>query len=162
MRYISNSPLQTQEFAKKVLTKLKGKNPICLYGELGSGKTTFVQGLARALGVKKRVISPTFILMRSYQLPVTSYQKRGDWRLATGDWQHLIHLDCYRIESEKDLKSFDLKELCEDKKNLVVIEWAEKLKKILPKGRIDIEFEYAGRNKRKILISCQPPVSSYQ
>ena len=153
----SNSSLQTQKLAKKFLEKLKGKNLICLYGQLGSGKTTFVQGLAKALGVKKRVVSPTFILLREYE--VTSHQspvarKENSWELETGGWQRLTHLDCYRIESEQDLKSFDLKELWEDKKNLVVIEWAEKLKKILPKERIDIKFEYVGRNKRRILISC--------
>ena len=155
MEYTSNSPLQTKKIASKILPKLKGKNIICLYGELGAGKTTFVQGLAKALGIKKRLTSPTFILLKEYK--VASHQPPAtrmgiNWKLETGNWKHLIHVDCYRLASEKDLKSIDLTEIWEDKQNLVIIEWAEKFSQILPRQRIDIKFEHTGKNKRKITI----------
>lgn len=161
---ITNSPSETQQLAGKILSKLKDRNIVCLYGELGAGKTTFVQGLAKALGIEKRVISPTFILLREYevasrQLPVA--RRKNNWKLVAGNWKHLLHLDCYRIDSEEDFKSIDLKELWQDKNNLVVIEWTERIAKILPKERIDIKFEYISENEREITMvtSSQSPVA---
>jgi len=143
MEYTSSSVAQTHELAQHLVKDLN-HNLICLYGELGSGKTTFVQGMAKALGIKKRLLSPTFILVREYriknsQLPITNYQL-------------LFHVDCYRIASAKDIKSVDLAELWSDPNNLVVIEWAQRLQKILPNRRIDIKFSYEAQNKRKIEI----------
>ena len=127
------------------MKKLEDRNVICLYGELGVGKTTFVQGLAKELGVKKRVTSPTFILIREYKIKNCQIAKLPNCKF-------LYHTDCYRIKSERDVKSIDLSEIWEDKNNLVVIEWAGKIKKILPQKRIDIKFEYISKNKRKIII----------
>lgn len=141
---ISSSVEETQKLAKKILPSLKNKNLICLYGSLGSGKTTFVQGLAQALGIKRKVISPTFVLLRSYTI-------KNSHSSAT-TFQSLIHIDCYRVSSEKDIRSIDLIELLSDPKNLIIIEWAEKIKKILPKERIDIKFKHINENKRKITI----------
>lgn len=141
---ISSSVKETQKLAKKILPSLKNKNLICLYGSLGSGKTTFVQGLAQALGIKKRIISPTFILAREHEIKGSKFKKLKSVKL--------IHIDCYRVSSEKDIRSIDLIELWSDPKNLIIIEWAEKIKKILPKERIDIKFKHIDENKRKITI----------
>jgi len=129
----SSSVKETHKLAEKILKEIKS-NLICLYGDLGSGKTTFTQGLAKALGVKGRVISPSFVLVREYE---TKTQK-------------LIHIDCYRLRSEKDFKAMDLEELWSDPENLVIIEWAGKVKNILPKKRLDIYFKYLDKNKREI------------
>ena len=142
--HISHSPVETGKIAGELLPLLAAKKIVCLYGELGSGKTTFVQGLAKALGVKKNIPSPTFILIREYpvkKLPITK----------------LIHVDCYRLESEKDIRAVDLKEFWQDEKNLVVIEWAERIKSILPKERTDLCFEYANTDEktRKITVFRQ-------
>ena len=139
--HITHSPAETGKIAGKLLPLLAAKKIVCLYGELGSGKTTFVQGLAKALGIKKNIPSPTFILIREYpieKLPITK----------------LIHVDCYRLESEKDIRAVDLKELWQNKRNLVVIEWAERIKSILPKERTDLCFEYvnADEKTRKITV----------
>ena len=141
---ISSSVEETQKLAKKILPSLKNKNLICLYGSLGSGKTTFVQGLAQALGIKKRIISPTFILAREYKIAKFSN--------PNFQFSKFFHIDCYRVSSEKDIRSIDLIELLSDPKNLIIIEWAEKIKKILPKERIDIKFKHINENKRKITI----------
>lgn len=140
--FLSQSVKQTHKLAKKILGELKGKNLICLYGPLGSGKTTFVQGLAKALGIKKRIISPTFILLREYKIK--------PYPLYPTPYTLFTHIDCYRLQNENDIRSIDLKETLSDKENLVIIEWAEKVKKVLPKERIDIKFEYLNENKRKI------------
>jgi len=113
---------------------------IALTGELGSGKTTFVQGLARGLGIKKRVLSPTFILMRQYAIRYMPYA-------------NFYHVDLYRVENEKDVRGLGLSEIWSNPENIVAIEWAEKIKKILPKKRIDIRFNYLNNNQRKITIS---------
>lgn len=142
MHLISNSVQDTHRIAQQLLSSLK-TNLICLYGDLGSGKTTFVQGLAKALGIKKHIISPTFIIMKEYSI---------HHPLSMIYYSSLIHIDCYRLHSALNAKSFNFQELWSDKNNLVVIEWAEKIKNILPKKRIDIKFSYIDNNKRKITI----------
>lgn len=99
---------------------------ICLYGELGSGKTTYVQGFVKGLGITSRLLSPTFIIVRRYSL--------------IGHVGFLYHIDLYRLESKKDLRELGLSEILADKDSFVLIEWAEKLGSILPKERIDARF----------------------
>lgn len=107
---------------------------VALVGDLGSGKTTFVQGLAKGLGVKQRIISPTFILMRNYN--------------------HFYHLDLYRLEDNvwEEVKNLGVEEIWDNPDNVVVIEWAEKIHDHLPKDVIWIQFESEGKNKRGITI----------
>lgn len=129
---------ETQELGKKFALDLKtgGNHPsvICLYGDLGSGKTTFIQGFAQGLGITKRILSPTFILMRQYSII------------------NFYHIDLYRIEGEKDVEALGLDEIFSNPENVVAIEWPEKIESILPKKRINIKFEYLDENKRKIII----------
>lgn len=109
---------------------------IALSGDLGSGKTTFIQGFAEGLGITSRLVSPTFILMRQYPI----------------DSGKLYHLDVYRFEKDpqKEAKDLGLLEIISDPKNIVVIEWAEKIRDILPKDTEWISFEYVDENTRKI------------
>ena len=132
MEIITKSARETQDLGEKIGTDLKSGSLICLYGDLGSGKTTFMQGFAIGLGIKKRVLSPTFIIMRQYD--------------------NLYHIDLYRIKDEKDVESLGLQEIWSDPKNVIAIEWPEKIEKILPKKRTNIHFEYLGEDERKILI----------
>ena len=141
METITNSPNQTQKLGEEFAYRLKGGEIIGLIGELGSGKTTFVQGLAKGLGVKKRIISPTFVLIRSY---------KGKTR--EGKSLNLYHVDLYRIRDINDARGLGLEEIWSNPKNIVVIEWAEKIEKILPKKAIKIYFEYLGENRRRIKI----------
>ena len=138
MKFISHSPQETQDLAKDIISELKDTNTIALYGELGAGKTTFVQGLARELGIKKRILSPTYILMRTYQIPQQPI------------YNSLVHIDLYRVESAQDLKSIDLEQLFSDTKNLIVIEWAEKLDASQLKNALKIKFKTMSENQRII------------
>jgi len=109
-----------------------------LIGELGSGKTTFIQGMAKGLRIKERITSPTFVIMKRYIIlkkKVSSF----------------YHIDCYRVQS-KDLLDLGLKEIINQPENLIVIEWAEKVKKILPRDTFWIKFEYLDKDKRKIIL----------
>lgn len=107
-----------------------------MVGNLGSGKTTFVQGLADGLGVTQSVASPTFVLMRQY--PTKS--------------RKLYHVDLYRLEKDvtQEYKSLGLDEIAEKGGNIVVVEWAEKIRNVLPKDTIWINFKTTGENTRRI------------
>ena len=141
MEFITESARQTQKIGRKVATDLIKKTPtiIALTGDLGSGKTTFVQGFVKGLGIRKKIISPTFILMRTYKA-----------RKA----KMLYHLDLYRLENnfKEEMENLGVSDIWKEKNNILVIEWAEKIKNLLPKGTAWIRFEYLSDNKRKIII----------
>ncbi len=139
-QFLTKSQRQTNKLAEilaqEIIRKpLNEKNALVigLEGELGSGKTTFIKGFAKGLGIRKKLTSPTFVLMREYK--------------------NLYHIDCYRIKSYKDILALDFKEIISNPQNTVLIEWAEKIKQILPKNRIWIKFKIITDNKRKITIS---------
>jgi len=135
--YITNSSEETQKLGERFAQKLQGGDVLALYGNLGSGKTTFIQGLARGLGVKRRIISPTFIIVRHYKI----------------DGGNFYHVDLYRTESRHDLLGVGLDQIITQKDSVIAIEWAEKMGELLPRKRIDIEFEYIEDNKRQIKIT---------
>lgn len=134
--FTTNSFRETQEVGKDIGVKLKRGEILALYGDLGSGKTTFVQGLAYGLGIKRRIISPTFVIVRSYELGVMSF----------------YHIDLYRIERAVQVEGLGLKEILNNKNNIVAIEWAKRLGDLLPKKRMDINFEYLAEDKRRIVF----------
>lgn len=134
--YITNSAVETQKIAIDLAKSLKGGEVMCFYGDLGYGKTTFIQGMARGLGVKGRIISPTFIIMRTYRLEKLNF----------------YHIDLYRIESENEVIDLGITDMMNKSENILAIEWPEKMGKLLTKNRIDIKFEYLDEDKRKITI----------
>lgn len=136
-KIVTNSFKETQEIGQRFAKTLNNGDVLCLYGNLGSGKTSFVQGVARGLGIDKRIISPTFIIIRSYILKKFSF----------------YHVDLYRTSGSNDLISLGLPELIDSKENILAIEWAEKLEEFLPRNRIDLRFEQIGDNTRRIFIN---------
>jgi tRNA threonylcarbamoyladenosine biosynthesis protein TsaE len=136
---ITSSFKQTQELGEKFAQTLQGGAIIALHGDLGSGKTTFTQGVAKGLGLSQPIVSPTFILMREYRI-----DKQG---LET-----LYHIDLYRTESERDAKGLGIEDVFADKEGVVLVEWPEKMGNLLPEKRIDIFFEYLSETERKVLI----------
>jgi len=131
----TKTDMETKELGKEFAKKMVGGEIICLYGDLGSGKTTFVQGLAEGLGIKKKVTSPTFVLV--HQFPLVNNKV-------------FYHFDCYRLQ-KNNVKDIGLYELFSEK-NIIAIEWAERIKDFLPKKRIDIKIDYNSKNKRDISI----------
>lgn len=139
---ITNSTGETQKVASDLAKILHGGEVVALHGDLGSGKTTFVQGLAKGLGIKGQIISPTFIIVRTYKLDKT----------RLNDLNHFYHIDLYRIEHESGIVGLGIEEIVNDSENIVAIEWAERMGSLLPEKRIDIAFEYVDEGKRKITI----------
>ncbi len=124
---ITKTALETQKYGEKLASKLKNGGVLCLYGDLGAGKTTLVQGLAKGLGIKRRITSPTFIIMRKYE--------------------NFWHIDLYRLENADSL---GLLEIFADPKNIVIIEWPEIIKNILPKHYIEIKIKNISETEREI------------
>lgn len=145
LEFVTKSAEQTLNLGKRVAASLLGGEILALVGELGAGKTTFVQGLAKGLGIKKRVISPTFIIVRKYILPITNHQSL----IA-----NFHHVDLYRLEEnlENEIKNLGLDEIWGKKENIVAIEWAEKIKNLIPKNATWIYFETLDEDNRAIKI----------
>ena len=119
---------------------------MALEGELGSGKTVFTKGIAIGLGIKEQITSPTFVIVKQYQISNIKYYKYGKSPLF------LVHIDCYRINNPDDAESIGLKEYFESKDNITIIEWAENIKSILPKVTKYIKLEHLRKDQRKITI----------
>ncbi len=131
---ISNSLEDTKKFAEKIASKLKGGEVIALVGDLGAGKTYLTKFLVEALGGDlTEVISPTYIYHRQYE----------------GDKFLVNHFDMYRIDSVDEVDSVGLLEALEDKDAITIIEWADKVREILPKKTIWIEIESIGETERE-------------
>ena len=154
--HITNSPSQTRKIAeilaKKILkTPLEKKALILrLEGDLGGGKTTFLQGFAKGLGIKEKILSPTFVIIKKYKIPA------GQAGLSVGQvsrLQSFYHIDCYRIKKPKEILNLEFKEIISNPKNIIAIEWAEKIKKMLPQDAFSIKFDFLSKNKRKIKLS---------
>lgn len=135
---ISKSEGETQEIAKKIAKRVEKGGIVCLFGEIGTGKTTFTKGLAQYFGIEKfSVKSPTYTFIRKY----------------SKNEQNLYHIDLYRLEIIDDLLAREIDELTENKSNIIIIEWADKMKNQLPEKRIEITFEYLEERTRKITIN---------
>jgi len=139
-KYLSQKPEDTFALGEKLAASLNGGEVVALYGNLGAGKTAFVQGLALALGVKNKVNSPTFNIMKVYK---TKHQKI----------KQLCHIDAYRLSGFQDLLDIGVQDYLEDKNALVVIEWADKIKEILPKNVIKVAIKSVNEFVREINIS---------
>ena len=126
-----------KEFAARILKSKKTPVIIGLSGNLGSGKTFFTRSFLAGIGVKEKITSPTFVIMREYML------KRGVFKKA-------YHLDVYRLEP-KDLKVLGFSRLLKEKHAIIIIEWAEKIKKLLPKKTIWIHFTHGKKENERII-----------
>ena len=120
-----------QDFITGLSPQVGDATVVALSGDLGAGKTTFAQAVARALGVEETVSSPTFVIEKVYQLSGQSFEK-------------LIHIDAYRLESAHELEVLGWRETVADPNNLILIEWPERLAALVPEGAIHIRFEIQG------------------
>jgi tRNA threonylcarbamoyladenosine biosynthesis protein TsaE len=155
MRLESKSATQTKKigesFAKEILklSPQEGAVLVCLEGNLGGGKTTFAQGFAKGLGIKEKILSPTFIIYRKFQIPRLR-QGFGGQANQKPNFKKFYHFDCYRIKDPKDILGLGFKEIISNPENIVLIEWAEKIKKFLPKNVKWINFKLIDESARAI------------
>ena len=132
---------EMRSFAKAFLAELGGGKTsatiVGLSGNLGAGKTAFVKELAKELGIKQHITSPTFVIMKKYNT-------------AHSTFHTLIHIDAYRLCSGEDLKTLGWDELINNPQNLILIEWPEQISEALPKTMIKLLFGYVDENTRKV------------
>lgn len=133
--FYSDSPISTEKFAESLAKTLKGGSVIAFVGGMGMGKTHFTRGLAKGLGFKGDVTSPTFAIINEYR----------------GGRLPLFHFDMYRIESWEDLDSCGFFDYMEEN-GIVAVEWSENISGALPEDTIYITLENLGENERKITI----------
>lgn len=129
---------QLREYTANMLNILEPGDVLGLRGDLGSGKTAFVRELLGNFGSKEDVTSPTFVIQKSYQLPDNSKFKK------------LIHIDAYRLDSGEDLNKLGFQELLKEKGSLIVIEWPEKVKDVLPEKTKYLDFKFISDTVREI------------
>jgi len=140
------------QFAKEVLALLPVKDAatvVALRGDLGAGKTTFVQTLGKELGVVETMQSPTYVLMKKYQI------SQGETLLyKVSPWNTLVHIDAYRLENPKEFAALKPEQFLSDPKTLVVVEWPEKVVGALPPADLTINFssQDAGEGERYIEV----------
>lgn len=134
LKVISNSPDETEKIGEKLASRLKIGDLIALYGDIGSGKTCFVKGLARGLEVKQSVKSPSYSIINEY----------------SGKYP-VFHIDFYRLENNADFESTGWLDYF-DYNGIIIIEWASRVKKLLPKRRFDVYFDILGNETRQLEI----------
>ena len=135
-KFKSDAPARTAELARRLAGVLRPGTVICLDGDLGAGKTLFVQNLAASLGVQGEVTSATFSLMSLYE----------DGRLP------LVHFDLYRLEQEYELDEIGFYDYVENPDGLVLIEWAEKFPECLPEDHIALQIQRTDVENERVLV----------
>lgn len=128
MKIVTKSTKETKEFAGKLAVKIlnskhrEGALTLALQGDLGAGKTTFVQGFFKGLGIKTRAVSPTFIIFRKHKIP------------GGKKFKFVYHMDAYRLKNEAELNPLGFDEIINNPANILLVEWADNIKKAIPKN----------------------------
>ena len=134
--FVSNSEEETRGFGRNLAKQLEEKDVVCIYGDLGAGKTCLVKGIVDGLGLTTEYVrSPTFAIINKYNGKIPVY-----------------HLDFYRIESAKELEELGIEEFS-GKEGITLIEWPEKIVKYLPQAQCEIKIDILGENKRSFNVN---------
>lgn len=139
--FVTHSADETRALGKTLAEQIQPGTFLCLLGDLGAGKTTFVQGLLEGLGATRPYTSPTFVIMKQYDLSVAT---------ANGI-RRVYHADAYRVEAH-DFEHLGFAEWCADPDGLVILEWPERVEKILPQDATKISFVSKDENEREIIF----------
>lgn len=162
---VTRSASETRKLSRDVAMEIlrhssrKHATVVALVGELGAGKTTFAAAFVRALGIKTRIQSPTFVLIKTYSVPhvrgkqLVICDKRRSSHAACYSLHatRLVHIDCYRLERPAELMHLGLRETLRDPNAVILIEWAERIRQVLPKGTVWINFMYGNRKNERII-----------
>lgn len=138
--FLTHSTEETKELGKKLAKEILPGMLVCLAGDLGAGKTTFVQGFLEAMGAARPYVSPTFVIMKQYDLPA-----------PVNGIERIYHADAYRVEA-KDFVNIGFSEWCADKKGVVILEWPERVQEIIPNTAQKISFVWKSDSEREIVF----------
>ncbi len=151
--FISKSTKDTQSIGEDLAMAIRrqGKRRrrhalvISLSGELGAGKTNFTKGFAKGLGIKEMIASPTFVILKIYEIKNKILKRSG--------FKNFFHMDAYRIRDQKEMGTIGFVSMAQDPLNIIVIEWGENIKELIPKDALRVGFGQTGRGPREITIS---------
>ena len=175
LKYSTNGPSQTKKIGEilgqEILkTKLeKTAFVTALEGDLGGGKTTFLQGFAKGLGIEEKILSPTFVIVKRFHVPERSEgwrrsqkqvfspvspsaRRTNVLRLPRSMFHDFYHIDCYRIRKPKEILDLGFKKIISDPENIIAIEWADRIKNFLPKNALVLKFKFINKLNRKIVL----------
>lgn len=166
-KYLTKSPTQTKKIgailAKRASnTKYRNKQAFVLglEGDLGGGKTTFLQGFAKGLGIKDKILSPTFVIMKRFEITsLDSPSRRGGRNQPSKEsktaakFEIFYHIDCYRIKSAKELLDLDFKEIVANPRSIIAIEWADRVSSIMPLHSLILRFRFIDDKSREITLA---------
>jgi len=143
----TQSPKETQNIARLFVKELmrfnlvrNGALVVALEGDLGGGKTTFAQGFAKGLGIREKILSPTFVIMRIFNMRKSDFRK-------------FVHIDAYRLKDAKELQTLGWKDILKERHAIVLVEWADRVRRALPEEYIRIQFEFVDEKTRKIVLN---------
>ena len=147
-RFHSFSSEETKQFGREIAESLMSGAPhsagaataliFALRGDLGAGKTTFTQGFFQGIGIKRNPISPTFVIMRRYGI------RRSGFRNA-------YHFDAYRLKKAEDVEVLEFGKITSDPRNIILVEWPERIEGVLPRGAIRLDFAYGRKENERII-----------
>lgn len=144
--YLTKNSQETKKvgriLAQEILKKRRSQDQaivLGLIGDLGGGKTTFLQGFAKGLGIQNRITSPTFVIMKRF-------------RISRFIFHNFYHFDCYRVKEPKELLDLDFEKIISIPQNIVAVEWADRVRDILPRDALILEFEFIDEKTRKIVL----------
>ena len=145
---ITKSEKETLELGQKLAKRLTGGAVIALIGDLGAGKTIFIKGLAKGLGIEQMITSPTFVIMKLY-------------KAKSREIKFLCHIDAYRLTKGQELIDIGLSDWLGKKDVVTVIEWADQVEDILPKKKIEVKIDFGKKeNERRIRELWSPDLHS--
>jgi len=150
MDVVTKTIEETKKVAEKFLAELLSRKDeatlVALSGDLGSGKTTFVQQCAKIFGIESKVTSPTFVIMKKY--PIPEFSKRSNLNAL----RFFVHIDAYRLKSGEELLKLNWQELISDPQNLIFIEWPENVMSVMTQNALQISFKSLDETKRRIVL----------
>lgn len=139
MKFITKNADETKKIGSDFAEKIDSGSTVLLYGDLGAGKTTFVQGFAKGLGIIDRILSPTFVIQRIHDVKSEKIKI-------------LNHLDLYRIENPTEIQNLGIEEMFDDQESITIIEWADRLLNFNPKKGFKIYIKNLKESEREIEI----------
>ena len=144
MKIISKNVSDTAKIAHDFIEKISlgfynTALVVGLYGDLGSGKTTFTQSIAKNFGITEDVTSPTYVIEKIYDIEHSKFKK-------------LVHIDAYRLDFAKELLALEWERTLADSRNIIFIEWPERVLEALPENHIKVHFKFLSENEREIEI----------
>lgn len=156
MKYLIKSEKDLEKLAEDILVLATDKKynhaaVLALQGELGAGKTTFTKSLARILGINESITSPTFVIQKTFSINTANFKNSAE-AFSKNIFAQLIHIDSYRLDLSAELAHLGWHDLLNQKENLIVVEWPERIADILPAQHILLKFSHVDETTREVEV----------